>query len=141
MARIFRSSARIADSDAFNFVILGVILANAAMLALETYESIERDWGATLEVLNDIFLGVFVVELVIRFLAVGANPARYFRAGGTCSTSSSWRLRSCRACARTRRCCGWPGCCGSCACSACCPTCACSSSPLGAACPRSARWR
>jgi voltage-gated sodium channel len=81
MARITRTSARIAESDTFNFAILGVILANALLLALETYESVAREFGGTLETLNEIFLAIFVVEIVIRFLAVGANPARFFRSG------------------------------------------------------------
>jgi voltage-gated sodium channel len=81
MDRISRPCARLADSDAFNFAILGVIVANAVVLALETYDSLERDAGATLDLLNDVFLGIFVVELVVRFLAVGANPARFFRNG------------------------------------------------------------
>jgi voltage-gated sodium channel len=81
MTRISRTCARIADSDAFNFAILGVILANALTLALETYPSIRHSAGDTLEMVNDVFLWVFVAELVIRFVAVGANPLRFFRSG------------------------------------------------------------
>ena len=81
MHGLARRCARITDSDAFNFAILGVILANAAVLALETYESIERDWGDVLELLNEVFLWIFVAELLLRFLAVGANPAKFFRSG------------------------------------------------------------
>lgn len=81
MHALARRCARIADSDTFNFAILGVILANAAILALETYESIDREAGDLLELLNSVFLGIFVVELLIRFAAVGANPARFFRSG------------------------------------------------------------
>jgi voltage-gated sodium channel len=81
MGRLTRSCARLADSDAFNFAILGVILANAVVLALETYPDIDREAGRALDVANDVFLGIFVVEIAIRFLAVGANPRRYFRSG------------------------------------------------------------
>jgi voltage-gated sodium channel len=58
-----------------------VILANAVALALETYASIDRSAGGALETANDVFLAIFVVEIVIRFLAVGANPRRYFGSG------------------------------------------------------------
>lgn len=81
MARLTRACARIADSDTFNFAILGVILANAVVLALETYPAIERDAGGALETANDVFLWIFVGEIVVRFLAVNANPRRYFSSG------------------------------------------------------------
>jgi len=81
MARIPRACARIADSDAFTYFILGVILANAGVLALETYESVEREAGDLLSLLNDIFLVIFVIELVTRFVAVSANPRRFFSNG------------------------------------------------------------
>ena len=81
MHGLARRCARIADSDAFNFAILGVILANALVLALETYDTLARDAGDAFAVLNDVFLAIFVVEIVVRFLAVGADPRRYFRSG------------------------------------------------------------
>lgn len=81
MSRLTRACARLAESPVFNVAILGVILANAAILALETYESVERDAGDALGLLNDVFLWVFVAELSIRLLAVSANPARFFRSG------------------------------------------------------------
>jgi voltage-gated sodium channel len=81
MTRITRLCARLADSDAFNFAILGVILANAAVLAVETYEHIDRRVGGTLELLNEIFLWIFVGELVVRLLAVSGKPQRFFRNG------------------------------------------------------------
>jgi voltage-gated sodium channel len=81
MARLTRACARLADSDAFNLAILSVILANAAVLALETYPEIDSDFGGALEAVNDACLAIFVVEIVIRFLAVNANPRRYFSSG------------------------------------------------------------
>lgn len=44
------------ESSAFNLAIFGVIVANAIVLGLETYDSVERDLGGTLETLNAIFL-------------------------------------------------------------------------------------
>ena len=72
---------RIADSTAFQVFIVGVIVANAVVLGLDTYESIDRDGGATLSLLNDIFLGIFVVEIAIRIAAFGSRPQDYFRDG------------------------------------------------------------
>ncbi len=72
---------RIADSDAFNYAIFAVILANAAVLGLETYDGVARDAGALLDTLNDVFLGIFVVELAIRLTAFGSRPQDFFRSG------------------------------------------------------------
>ncbi len=72
---------RTADSSRFQLFILGVILANAVVLGLETYDSIEREYGTTLEILNDVFLGIFVVEIAIRIAAHGSRPQDYFKSG------------------------------------------------------------
>lgn len=49
------------------------------MLGLETYEGVEAEVGGVLDVLNDFFLSVFVVELVIRIAAYGSRPQGFFR--------------------------------------------------------------
>ena len=72
---------RIADATTFQVFIVGVIIANAIVLGLETYPSIERDVGDTLSVLNEVFLGIFVLELAIRIAAYGSRPQDYFKDG------------------------------------------------------------
>lgn len=74
-------AGRIVDSDAFTYFIAAVILANAAVLGLETYESVERDAGGLLDTLNDVFLGIFVVELALRFASYGRSPRGFFGSG------------------------------------------------------------
>jgi voltage-gated sodium channel len=76
-----RTCARIVASAWFDFLIFGVIVANAVVLGLDTYDSIRRDAGGLLDTLNDIFLGVFVVELAIRIGAYGRRPQDFFRSG------------------------------------------------------------
>jgi voltage-gated sodium channel len=73
--------ARLVDSDRFNGVIAGVIVANAVVLGLETYPGIMADHGDTLLRLNDLFYLVFVVELVLRFASYGRRPQDFFRNG------------------------------------------------------------
>jgi voltage-gated sodium channel len=75
---------RIAESPLFDRFILTVILANAAVLGAETYDEVDRRYGDVLHTLNNVFLGIFVVEIVIRLGAVAFNPRRYF--------SSSWNV-------------------------------------------------
>jgi voltage-gated sodium channel len=79
--RLARACARIVASTAFDVVIFAVIIANAVVLGLETYDAIERDAGGLLNTLNDVFLGVFVVELAIRISAYGRRPQDFFRGG------------------------------------------------------------
>lgn len=76
-----RACARLADSPAFNVAIFGVIVANAVVLGLETYDGVLRAAGGTLHVLNQLFLAVFVVELAIRLTAHGQRPQDFFRSG------------------------------------------------------------
>ena len=80
-SRVVRTCARLADSTAFNTAIFAVIVLNAVVLGLETYESVERRHRDLLHGLNDVFLGVFVLELVIRLVAHGSRPWRFFGSG------------------------------------------------------------
>ena len=73
--------ARLVDSDPFNLAIAGVIVANAVVLGLETFPSVMATQGATLVTLNNVFYGVFVVELVLRFASYGRRPQDFFRNG------------------------------------------------------------
>jgi voltage-gated sodium channel len=77
MARV---CSRIANSTRFQNFIYGVIVANAVTLGLGTY-----DWGPTVDdaitVADEIFLGIFVVELAIRIAAYGRRPQDFFKSG------------------------------------------------------------
>lgn len=72
---------RIAQSPAFQGFIYAVILANAVVIGLGTYPALEADHGHLLNLLNEVFLGVFVVELTIRISAHGSRPQDFFRDG------------------------------------------------------------
>jgi len=78
---LVRHCARIADSSKFNIFIFVVIAANAVVLGLETYDGIVRDAGGLLGTLNDLFLGIFVVELCIRLIGFGRRPQDFFKSG------------------------------------------------------------
>lgn len=72
---------RIVESPIFTGFILVVIAANAVVLGLQTYDEIENKHGDTLNLLNDVFLAVFVVELALRIAAYGRRPQDFFRSG------------------------------------------------------------
>jgi voltage-gated sodium channel len=72
---------RIVASRWFDPLMLVVIFVNAIALGLETYDSVARSIGDELHTANDLILGLFVVELLIRFGASGFDPRRFFRSG------------------------------------------------------------
>jgi voltage-gated sodium channel len=81
LAHMTRACRRIVDSSWFDPLMLVVIFVNAVTLGLETYDSIERAIGDELHLVNDLILGAFVIELLIRFGAEGFSPRRFFRSG------------------------------------------------------------
>lgn len=81
MASLTRTCRRIADSSRFQLFIIGVIVANAVTLGLGTYSGIGSDVRALLRTLDDVWLGIFVVELAIRITAYGRRPQDFFRDG------------------------------------------------------------
>jgi voltage-gated sodium channel len=73
--------ARVADSERFQTAIIIVIALNAILLGIETFGAVMDRHGDTLRLLNSVFLTIFVAELVIRILAYGRAPHRFFRSG------------------------------------------------------------
>jgi len=56
--------------------VVAVILLNAVAIGLQTFD-LPPDVNRWVEALDQCFLTVFVVELVLRFLAAGARPSRF----------------------------------------------------------------
>jgi voltage-gated sodium channel len=71
---------RVADSGVFQGFILVVIVLNAITLGVQTYD-ISAGLDSTLSTLDDVFLGIFVVEIAIRVAAFGQRPQAFFRDG------------------------------------------------------------
>ena len=72
---------RIVGSTLFDSVVIAVILANAVVLGLQTYPDVVAEHGEMLDLLNGIFLGIFVVELLLRIGSYGRRPQDFFRSG------------------------------------------------------------
>jgi voltage-gated sodium channel len=79
--RIAARCKRIAESQRFQAFIFGVIVFNAIVLGLDTYDELSDDYGELLTVLNDACLGVFVVEVAVRISAYGRRPQDFFKEG------------------------------------------------------------
>jgi len=71
----------LADSQRFQNTIFAVIVVNAVVLGLDTYDSLHEDAGGVLSAVNDACLGIFVVELGIRIAGYGRRPQDFFKQG------------------------------------------------------------
>jgi voltage-gated sodium channel len=69
---------KISDHSGFQNFILGVIVAAGILVGFETYPSIVASHGHTLHFLDRLVLGIFVLEIVVKTLALGSKPWRYF---------------------------------------------------------------
>jgi voltage-gated sodium channel len=72
---------RIVRSPYFDGFIIAVILANAVVLGLQTYPGAVERFGDTLDLMNAVFLAIFVVELLLRIGSYGSRPLDFFRNG------------------------------------------------------------
>lgn len=77
----FGYAQRLADNAVFQGIVIGVILINAIILGLETYPPIADSVGPTLRLIDHVIVGFFVLELLVRFAAVGFHPVAFFKRG------------------------------------------------------------
>jgi voltage-gated sodium channel len=74
-----RAAHRLISAGWFQNLIIAVILANAVTIGIQTYRDLPAVVHHTIELIDYGFLAVFVIELLVRFVAHGANPVRFFR--------------------------------------------------------------
>jgi voltage-gated sodium channel len=80
-ARAAAACGRVVESSWFDPLMLTIIAVNAVTLGLETYDSIDTAIGRELHLANDVILGIFVVELLVRMAAYADRPRDFFRSG------------------------------------------------------------
>lgn len=81
LSPVARVCDRIAESRRFQLAILGVIVVNAVVIGLETYPGLMDSYGDWFVRLDGLILAIFVVEIVIRLVAYGGRPWRFFTRG------------------------------------------------------------
>ncbi len=79
--RVVSICRRIVEANRFEYAIIAIILFNAGLLGLGTSPAIERDYGGLLNLGNNVVLGIFIVEAVLKLVARWPRPLRYFRDG------------------------------------------------------------
>ncbi len=66
----------IVQSQGFNLFIIAVILVASVLVGLQTYPSMETN--VTVNMIDTIVLGIFCFEVIIKMIAEGLKPWRYF---------------------------------------------------------------
>lgn len=69
------------EAQWFDWLTVGVIIANAVVLGLETFPALNENYNGLLTLLNEAFFGYYVVELAIRITAFGKRPLNFFKSG------------------------------------------------------------
>lgn len=69
------------NSTWFEYFIIAVIIVNGILLGLETSDPVAVGYGNWLELGNQVALGVFIVEALLKMLALWPSMLRYFRDG------------------------------------------------------------
>lgn len=72
---------RLTESRAFQWFIIGVIIANGVIIGMETYPYMVSNWGQWLHVGDAVCLWIFVVEIALKTIACGRRPLDFFRSG------------------------------------------------------------
>ena len=72
---------RVAAAAWFHWGVVGVIGVNALIIGLDTSAFLAERYGAWFKAANQLFLGIFVVEAVVKLIAQWPRPQRYFKDG------------------------------------------------------------
>ena len=80
-------AASLVASPWFGHAITAVIVLNAIVIGLDTSHDLSAAYGDVFEALNQFFLLVFIVEALIKMIALAPNVLRYFQDGWNISTS------------------------------------------------------
>ena len=81
MNQLVKISAGLVDSSWFEYFIIAVIIVNGALLGLETSAVIASGYGHWLELGNQVALGIFIVEAILKMVALWPRMQDYFRDG------------------------------------------------------------
>ncbi|GJL66184.1 MAG: hypothetical protein NPIRA05_11550 [Nitrospirales bacterium] len=72
---------RLVGAPVFERLIIGLILVNGVILGMETSPDLVEEYGVFFHLANHIILGVFILEAVLKMMAVAPQVSRYFNDG------------------------------------------------------------
>ena len=76
-----RFAGRVVENQFFDYVIIALILLSGAFLGLQTIPEINDPYGNLLVLGNQIILVIFILEAILKMLALAPRSQRYFRDG------------------------------------------------------------
>ncbi|WP_149827600.1 ion transporter [Streptomyces tailanensis] len=80
LRRVLAEWARaVTEARSFGVTVFALILANAALLGVETYSALVTGWGAWLRFAEHVCLAAFTVEILLRACAHADRPRDFFR--------------------------------------------------------------
>ena len=72
---------RLVSAPSFEYVIVALIIGNGALLGMETSPALVRRFGEWMHLGNQLVLAVFILEALLKMMAVAPQINRYFRDG------------------------------------------------------------
>ncbi|CAN5574213.1 hypothetical protein BH10ACT7_BH10ACT7_31640 [soil metagenome] len=76
-----RALARVMYGNAFEIVVIVIILANAAALAVLTYSDVDPTVALVATVIDRVAIVFYTVEVLLRIISYGSKPWMFFRNG------------------------------------------------------------
>lgn len=77
-------SAQVVETPLFNQIIIGLIILNGVAVGLETSQWVTDRFGDLLHGVNQLILISFAIEALVKMVAHGNRPWRYFASGWNC---------------------------------------------------------
>ena len=81
MGNFTHRTARIVNAPVFEYAIIGVIIGNAILLGMETSPALDDRYGRWMHLGNNVALGIFIVEALMKMFALAPQSHRYFKDG------------------------------------------------------------
>jgi len=72
---------RLVGAPGFEYVIIALIVGNGVLLGMETSPALVRRYGEWMHLGNQVVLAVFILEALVKMIAVAPKIDRYFRNG------------------------------------------------------------
>ena len=81
MDLLTKNAQRVVASSYFEYFIIGLILLSAAILGLRTEPAIAEEYDGLLTLGNRIILVIFIIEALLKMIALWPRPLDYFKDG------------------------------------------------------------
>ena len=81
MQQASKFAENLVNRPAFDYSIIGFIIATGVLLGLGTFPVLERQFGDQIHWANQFILGIFVIEALLKMLAKAPRVDDYFRDG------------------------------------------------------------